>query len=56
MRLKKIQPIENKGVDKIDSRLANARKHDAKTKVYPRMLMKINGLRNGLGKNPECYR
>jgi hypothetical protein len=54
--LMKNQAIENNGVAKAHSRLDNERKQHAKMKVYPRMLMKINGLRNDLVKNRECYR
>ena len=56
MAVAEIHSLKNKEVVNFRYRLSKSRLVDSKMKVEPGMLMKINGLKNGLGKNLECYR
>ena len=48
--------LENKEVISLRCRLSVSQTEDGKMKVEPGMFMKLNGLKNDLGKNRECYR
>jgi len=56
MAAAKIKRLKINGVEKTCSSLLHEGKPYTKMKVEPGMLMKIKGLKNGFGKNLECYR
>jgi hypothetical protein len=56
MAAAKNQAIENNRVTKSHGRLDEGRKQHIKMKVYPGMLMKTNGLKNGSEDIRECCR